>query len=85
MRQPRIICSVEQPLYNLLIASAKMSGISISLKARDLLKKAMEMEEDEPLLKIAKQRDAAWNCKKAMSHEKFWGLKLKKRAKKCSR
>lgn len=62
-----------------------MSGVSLSLKVRDLLKKAIEFEEDEELLQIAKQRDATWNNKKALSHDEFWGRKPKKRVKKCSR
>ena len=84
MLQPRIICSVELPLYNMLVASAKMSGVSISFKTRCLLQKAIELEEDEGLLQTAKQRDATWNNKKALSHGEFWGGAPKKRAKKCT-
>lgn len=84
MRLPRIICSVEYPVYNMLLHLAKMSGVSLSLKVRDLLKKAIEYEEDEELLQIAKHRDATWNDKKALTHNEFWGRKPKKRNKKCS-
>ncbi|MDO8803595.1 MAG: antitoxin, RHH family protein [Elusimicrobiota bacterium] len=84
MIHPRIICSVERPLYNMLVASAKTSGMSISFKARCLLLKAIELEEDEALLQTARQRDATWDSKKALSHKEFWGRAPKKRVKKCS-
>ncbi len=68
----------------MIMASARISGISLSLKVRDLLKKAIEFEEDEDLLQTAKQRDAAWDDKKALTHIEFWGNQPRKRNKKCS-
>jgi len=59
MRHQRVIASIEKPLYNMLMESARNSGISLSLKVRDILKAKMEEEtqnEDIYWGKIAESR-----------------------------
>ncbi len=54
--------------------SAKHDGVSMSQKIHELLKKALEEEEDDTFCKIAVARDTP-NAE-YISHEEFWRLAL---------
>ena len=45
-KNPRINVVLERPLYNNVERLAERDGISLSLKVRDLVKEALEIEED---------------------------------------
>ncbi len=53
---PRINTTLESPLYKAIEVLAKQERISLSQKARDLLKEAVEMMEDRGLEMIVKER-----------------------------
>lgn len=55
-KNPRLQVVLERPLYNALASLAKENGVSMSLKARDLIREAIEYLEDVALVKIAEER-----------------------------
>ncbi len=71
-KNPRINVVLEKPLYETIRRIAKKEGISISLKARDLLKEALEIYEDRILEDIASQREKTFNPKNALTHDEIW-------------
>jgi len=74
-KNPRINVVIEKPLYDAIKGLAHSEGISMSLKARDLLRNALEYSEDSMLTKIAEHREKSFNRKKAFTHKQI--LKLK--------
>ena len=71
-RNPRINVVLEKPLYESIRRIAKKEGISISLKARDLLREALEIYEDRILESIASEREKTFNRKNALTHDEIW-------------
>ncbi|HEX9666366.1 MAG TPA: antitoxin, RHH family protein [Thermodesulfobacteriota bacterium] len=71
-KNPRINVVLEKPLYEAIRRIAKKEGISISLKARDLLREALEIHEDIILNEIASEREKTFRRKKALTHDEIW-------------
>ncbi len=71
-KNPRINIVVDPPLYKLIEQLAERQGISMSLLSRDLIKEALEMEEDLVLAQIAEEREATFQNKSALTHEDVW-------------
>jgi len=71
-KNPRINIVLEKPLYNAIKKIAKKEGISISLKARDFIREALETHEDMVLNEIAGKREKTLSKKRAFSHEDVW-------------
>jgi len=71
-KNPRINVVIEKPLYETIRRIAKKEGISISLKARDLLREALEIYEDRILENIASEREKTFNRKNALTHDEIW-------------
>ncbi len=71
-RQPRVNVVLERPLYEALSRLAQRDGVSLSLKARDLLKAALEIEEDLVLGHFAAERERSFDRRKAMTHSQAW-------------
>jgi len=71
-KNPRINVVLEKPLYRNVERIARKDGVSLSLKVRDLVKEALEMEEDIALASIAVEREKTFNRKKALSHNEVW-------------
>jgi len=71
-KNPRINIVLEKPLYNAIKKIAKKEGISISLKARDFIREALETHEDMILNEIASKREKTLSKQKALSHEDVW-------------
>lgn len=69
---PRINVVLEEPLYRSVSRLAKRDGISLSLKVRDLIRGAMELEEDAYWAKVAEARSKSFDPKKALSHREVW-------------
>ena len=70
---PRVNVVLDEPLYQSLCRWAKRDGISLSLKVRDLVKDALDIEEDRVLTDIADRRMATFDRKTARTHAQIWG------------
>jgi hypothetical protein len=71
-KNPRVNVVLEKPLYTNVERLAKRDGVSLSLKVRDLLREALEMEEDISLAKFAETREKSFSRKKSLKHEEVW-------------
>jgi hypothetical protein len=71
-KNPRVNIVMEKPLYNAVERLAKRDGVSLSLKVRDLVKEALEIEEDVALAQAAEAREKTFNRKRALRHEEVW-------------
>jgi len=71
-KNPRINVVLEKPLYQNVERIARKDGVSLSLKVRDLVKEALEMEEDIALATIAEKREKTLTRKKTLSHDEVW-------------
>ena len=72
-KMPRLNVVLEPPMYFAIVDLAQRDGVSLSLKARDLIKEALELIEDAHWTKQAKEREKTFSRKKAISHKKVWG------------
>lgn len=71
-KNPRINVVLEKPLYNTVEALAERDGVSLSLKVRDLVKEALEIEEDIGLAQVAETREKTFSRKKSLKHHEVW-------------
>lgn len=71
-KNPRLNVVLEPPLYQTIRRLAKKDGMSLSLKARDLLKQAIEYCEDLYWTKVAQTREKTLIKKKALTHKEVW-------------
>ena len=71
-KNPRVNVVLEKPLYINVERLAKRDGVSLSLKVRDLLNVALEMEEDIALAKFADGREKSFSRKKSLKHDEVW-------------
>ncbi len=69
---PRINVTLEKPIYESVKRLAKRDGVSLSLKLRDLVKEAMEIEEDKVLAGIAVERENTFVKSRALKHDEVW-------------
>ena len=67
---------LERPVYDTLHRMAVSEHVSLSLKARDLIREALELHEDAYLAAIADQRAKTFVRRKALTHEEVWGKAL---------
>jgi hypothetical protein len=72
-KMPRLNVVLEPPIYFTIVRMAKKEGISLSLKARDLIRDALEFCEDTYWAKQAESRERTFRRKSAVSHKKVWG------------
>jgi len=79
-KNPRVNVVLEEPLYEGLRRWAERDKVSLSLKVRDLVKEALESQEDRALAIFAAEREKSFDSKKALTHEHAWShLKRPKR------
>ncbi len=71
-KNPRLNVVLEPSLYLTVRSLAKKEGISLSLKARDLIRQALEYCENAYWVKVATKRESTFNKKKALSHKQVW-------------
>ena len=71
-KNPRVNVVLERPLYEALSRAAKRDGASLSLKARDLLRDALETHEDLALSRVAEERERTFDRSRALSHRAVW-------------
>ncbi len=80
-KNPRVNVVLERPLYDALGRLARREGASLSTKARDLLREALDTHEDLVLAEIAVERERTLDRTKALTHDAVWrrGPKSKRR------
>ncbi len=71
-KNPRLNIVLEPDLFSIIKKIADKEKVSMSLKARELIKNALEIYEDISLASSADRRSASFNRKKAKSHEDIW-------------
>lgn len=71
-KNPRINVVLEKPLYDSIKRLAKKDGVSLSLKTRDLVKEALEIQEDITLSTFAEERERTFRKNKALKHNEVW-------------
>ncbi len=71
-KNPRINVVLEKPLYDSIKRLAKKDGVSLSLKARDLVKEALEIQEDIALSHFVEERERALRKTKVLKHSEVW-------------
>lgn len=72
-RNPRVNVVLERSLYEELRRWARRDGVSVSMKVRDLVKAALELEEDLTLAKLAEEREQSFDRSAALTHDQVWG------------
>ena len=71
-KNPRVNVVLERPLYVTLTRLARRDGTSLSVKARDLLREAMESHEDLVLARVAEKREKTFDRSRSLSHAEVW-------------
>lgn len=71
-KNPRINVVLEKPLYEMIARLAGKEGVSMSLKVRDLVREALETEEDMALTVLAGEREKTFRRRKSLKHEEVW-------------
>jgi hypothetical protein len=72
-KNPRINVVLEKPLYDSVRRLAASEDISLSLKIRDLVKEALEGQEDIALAELATEHEKTFRRPRALSHKQVWG------------
>ena len=72
-KNPRVNIVLEKPLYDSVRRLAAMEEISLSLKIRDLIKDALEAQEDIVLAEVAEEREKSFRRAQGLSHKQVWG------------
>ena len=72
-KNPRLNVVLDKPLYTTIKYLAQEEGISLSLKARDLIREALAEYEDGCWHKVACEREKTLHKKKLIPHKKLWG------------
>jgi len=70
--KPRLKVVLERPLYHAVKKLAAKEGTSLSLKARDLIREALELYEEGHWLKRARERDKTFARARALAHNEVW-------------
>lgn len=78
-KNPRVNVVLESRLYDVIASWARRDGISLSMKVRDMVKAAVEAEEDHVLARLAEERERTFNRQKALTHAQVWGHLTRKR------
>lgn len=71
-KNPRINVVLEKPLYRSVEQLAERDGLSLSLKVRDLIKEALEIEEDIALGTFADNRAKTFRKSSTLKHGEVW-------------
>jgi len=71
-KNPRINVAVDKSLYSIIETLAKEKGISMSMVTRELIKEALEINEDIVLASFAEEREKRFDKDKSLSHEEVW-------------
>ena len=72
-KNARVNVVLEKPLYDRVRRLAAKEDISLSLKVRDLVKDALEAQEDVALAEFAEEREKTFRRSRGLSHKQVWG------------
>ena len=72
-KNPRINVVLEKPLYDSVRRLAAKEEISLSLKIRNLVKDALDAQEDVALADVAEEREKTFRRARGLSHKQVWG------------
>ncbi len=78
-RHPRLNVVLEKPVLESVGRLAKRDGVSLSMKARDLIREALELYEDAYLAELAHERMKTFTLRDALTHERVWGRRKRQR------
>lgn len=70
--KPRINVVLEEPIYKTVEKLAERDGMSLSLKVRDLIREAIEIQEDIALSAFAGSREKTFRKSRALKHDEVW-------------
>lgn len=70
-QNPRINVVLDKSLYKNIQLLAEKDNVSLSAKVKDLIREALEVQEDMSLAAFAEEREATLN-KNTLSHEEVW-------------
>jgi hypothetical protein len=71
-KHPRLNVVLEPLTFRSIERLAVREGVSLSMKARDLIHEALELYEDAYLAERARERSASFVRSKALTHEEVW-------------
>ena len=71
-KAPRLNVVLEPSIYSAIASLAHKEGVSLSMKARDLIKEALEFCEDAYWAEEAGEREKTFSIKKALTHKQIW-------------
>ena len=71
-KNPRLNVVLDAGLHATLKRLARSEQISLSLKARDLIREALEMHEDRYWADAAETREKTSRTRKLLSHDRVW-------------
>ena len=74
-KNPRLNIVLEQKVFKQIKTLAKKDGCSLSLKARDLIIGALELNEDLLLANMASDRESTYKPSEAKTHQEAWAKK----------
>ncbi|MBI3030420.1 MAG: antitoxin, RHH family protein [Candidatus Rokubacteria bacterium] len=78
-KNPRVNMVLERALFEALRRMAERDGVSLSLKARDLIREAIESSEDVALGWVAHERERSFKRGKALRHDQVWRKRRSRR------
>ncbi len=71
-QNPRINVVLDNTLYKNIQLLAKKDRVSMSAKVKDLIKEALEIQEDMALASFAEKREESLDGKRALNHDEVW-------------
>lgn len=71
-QKPRINIVLDKALYQRVHLLAEKENVSLSEKVRELLKEALEFQEDVALSEFAEKREGSWKESDGLTHEDVW-------------
>ena len=69
-KNPRINVVLDINLYRNVQYLAETEGVSLSTKVRDLIREALEVQEDIYLASFAEDREKTWG--RSLTHREIW-------------
>ena len=71
-KNPRINVVFDNLLYDNVRLLAEKDGVSLSAKVKDLVKEALELQEDVFLVELAERRDGSLDESTTLTHDETW-------------
>ena len=71
-KNPRINVVLDENLYKNVQFLAETDGVSLSTKVRDLIRDALEVQEDLYLASFAESREKTWDKSTTRTHDETW-------------